>query len=74
MDRVTATIDRETLREIRRIAGKRGVSSFLQAAAEERLARLKQLALLDELDRRYGAPSSALKKEVDAQARWIFGR
>ena len=74
MDRVTATFDRETLREIRRVAGRRGVSSFLQAAARERLARMKQLALIDELDRKYGSPSETVKREVDAQAKRIFRR
>jgi hypothetical protein len=67
MDRVTATFDRKTLKEIRRVAGRRGVSAFLQVAARERLARMKQLALVDELDRKYGAPSEAVKRDVDAQ-------
>lgn len=69
---MTTTIDSETLREIRRIAGKRGVSRFLQAAARERLARIRTLGLLDELDAQYGAPSSELKAEVDAEMRKLF--
>jgi len=74
VDRVTASIDRATLKEIRRVAGKRGVSAFLQIAARERLARMKELALLDELDARYGAPSEAVREEVASKARRIFGR
>ena len=57
MERVTATIDEETLIAIRRVAGRRGVSAFLQIAARERLARLRILSLLDELDSAHGAPS-----------------
>jgi hypothetical protein len=73
MERITTTMDEETLREIRRIAGKRGVSRFLHEAAKERLARLHTLALLDELDERYGKPSEALQAEVDADMRAFFG-
>jgi hypothetical protein len=74
MERVTATIDKQTLTAIRRIAGKRGVSAFLQVAARERLDRLRLLSLLDELDADHGAPSAAVQAEVDADARRIFGR
>jgi hypothetical protein len=74
MDRITASFDRRTIREIRRIAGPRGVSAFLQVAAAERLAKLEQLALLDELDRKHGAPSARVRAQVDAEARRIFGR
>jgi hypothetical protein len=34
MERVTATMDEETLSRIRRIAGSRGVSRFLAIAAQ----------------------------------------
>jgi len=74
MRRVTATIDEETLAAIRTVAGPRGVSKFLQAAARERLARLELLGLLDELDARYGRPTEALRCRVDADMRKIFGR
>lgn len=74
MERVTATFDEETIAEIRRVAGPRGVSAFLQAAARERLARLELLGMLDELDRRHGKPSADLVAEIDADAKGIFGR
>jgi len=74
MERVTATIDSETLAAIRELAGPRGVSSFLQAAAKERLARLALLDLLDDLDARYGAPNAALNRKVAADARRVFKR
>lgn len=74
MERVTATIDPETLAEIKRIAGPRGVSSFLQLAATERLARLRVLGLLDELDDKFGAPSEQIRNAVDTDARRVFSR
>ena len=74
MERVTATFDAETIDAIRRVAGPRGVSAFLQVAARERLARLELLGLLDELDAEFGAPSDELRAEIDADARRVFGR
>jgi hypothetical protein len=74
MERVTATIDAETLAAIREVAGPRGVSAFLQIAARERIARLRVLGLLDELDARHGKPSPAIHREVAADARRIFKR
>jgi hypothetical protein len=72
VERVTATIDRETLTAIREIAGPRGVSAFLQAAARERVARLRVLGLLDELDARYGKPGKAVEQSVARRARRVF--
>ncbi len=72
MERVTATIDRPTLRAIRRIAGPRGVSGFLQAAARARLARMRALDMLDRLDAEHGAPSATERAAVDAAARRAF--
>jgi hypothetical protein len=72
MERVTATMDDETLAAIREVAGPRGVSAFLQTAARERLARLRILGLLDELDSRHGKPSAAVRRRVAADARRVF--
>ena len=72
MERVTATFDRGTMAKIRRIAGPRGVSSFLNLAARERLARLELLGLLDELDAKYGKPPASLRNEIARDARKIF--
>lgn len=74
MERVTATIDEHTLTQIRRIAGSRGVSSFLATAARERLARLALLDLLDELDAVHGAPSPAVRADVARDAGRMFRR
>ena len=74
MERVTATFDAETIDAIRRVAGPRGVSAFLQVAARERLARLELLDLLDALDAAHGVPSEEVRAEVEADARRVFGR
>jgi hypothetical protein len=74
MERVTATFDRKTLRAIRKVAGPRGVSRFLETAAKERLARLELLGFLDELDERYGPVSEGVTREVARDAERIFGR
>jgi hypothetical protein len=74
VERVTATIDEATLAAIREVAGPRGVSSFLELAARERLAKLRLLGLLDELDARFGAPSAAVKRSVAREAQKLFGR
>ena len=74
MERVTVTIDSETASEIRRVAGPRGVSAFLAAAARDRLVRLALLGLLDELDAKHGAPDKAVRAEVARDARRIFRR
>jgi hypothetical protein len=72
MERVTATIDDETLEKIRRVAGPRGVSSFLNVAARERLARLELRGMLDELDNKYGAVSRAVRGQIGRDAKRIF--
>lgn len=74
MERVTATLDKETLATIRRVAGSRGVSRFLSVAARERLARLELLGLLDDLDTKHGAPPKGVRAEVSRDARRIFRR
>lgn len=74
MERVTATLESETVKRIRRVAGPRGVSRFLDLAARERLARLELLGLLDDLDARHGRIDPAITAEVDRDARRIFRR
>lgn len=74
MERITATFDARTAAAIRRAAGERGVSAFLQEAARERLARLELLQILDDLDARYGAPDADVAREVDREAEAIFGK
>ena len=61
MERVTASIDSETLNANGEIAGPRGVSAFLQTAARERLARLGLLGLLDEASKIRAARRASLR-------------
>jgi hypothetical protein len=72
MERVTATLDEETLAKIRHVAGPRGVSSFLNVAARERLARLELRAMLDELDAKHGAAPPLVRAEIAREARRVF--
>ncbi len=72
MERVTATLDEKTLAKIRLVAGPRGVSSFLNEAARERLARLELRGLLDDLDAKHGAAPAAVRAEIARDARRIF--
>lgn len=74
MDRISATFDRKTLQAIRRMAGPRGVSSFLQVAARERLVRLELLAMLEVLDDKYGPVPDDVRDEVARDAGDIFNR
>jgi ATP-dependent helicase YprA (DUF1998 family) len=74
MERVTATIDEQTLAGIKRVAGARGVSKFLAEAARERLARLELLGLLDELATKHGRASAEQRAAIDRDAREIFRR
>ena len=64
MERVTATLDEDTVAKIRRVAGPRGVSNFLNEAARERLARLELRGLLDELDVKHGPVPREIRTEV----------
>jgi hypothetical protein len=72
MVRVTATLDEQTLARIRLVASPRGVSSFLNEAAREHLARLELRALLDELDTKHGAAPAAVRAEITRDARRMF--
>ncbi len=72
VERITATFDEETLAKIRQVAGPRGVSSFLNQAARERLARLELRGMLDELDAKHGAAPAAVRAEIARDARRMF--
>jgi hypothetical protein len=55
-EKVSASVDRKVLREARRLAGRRGLSAYLDAALREKLERDRRrraiLEYLDELDER----------------------
>jgi hypothetical protein len=72
MARVTATLDSQTLAKIRRVAGPLGVSSFLNEAARERLARLNLRGSLDDLDVKHGPVPAEVRAEVAREAKRLF--
>lgn len=50
-EKVSASLDRKTLREVRRLAGPRGLSAYLDSALREKLERdRRRRAILDYLD------------------------
>jgi len=57
-EKVTLTLDAETLAALRRLVGPRSLSAAVEAAVAERVARLQHLAAVDEwlaeLDRANG--------------------
>jgi hypothetical protein len=73
VERITISIDRETLKRIRHVAGPRGVSKFLVQAANQELDRTDLLSLLDELDDKYGRSTPAERERIYADMRKIFG-
>jgi hypothetical protein len=49
-EKVSASLDRKTVREARRVAGRRGLSSYLDSALREKLERdRRRRAILDYL-------------------------
>jgi hypothetical protein len=73
MERITISIPKKTLTAIKRIAGPRGVSKFLVEAAEKELGYEAILALLDELDEKYGRSTPEEREKTYADMRKIFG-
>ena len=59
--KISATLDRDVLDEIRKTVGPRQLSAFLSEAAREKLQRSRILAYLDSLDRRHGAADRSTK-------------
>lgn len=70
---MTITIDKATLARIRQITGSRGVSKFIADAARERAGRNEIIALLDELDEKYGPVPPEMYAATDRDMRKIFG-
>lgn len=67
-ERVTATYDAELIAAVRQLVGARQVSAFLNEAVREKLAKIRLLQLIDELDAKYGAPTPAEMAAVSAEA------
>src|SRR6266567_8024152 len=74
VERITISIDKQTLKWIKEVAGSRGVSKFLTQAARKQLARARLIAWLDEKDEKYGRSTKAERARTYADMRKIFGR
>ena len=73
VERITITIDNETLSRVKGIVGRRGVSKFIAEAVREKVGRNQLYAWFDEMDAKYGKPSKKLVAAVDRDMRKIFG-
>lgn len=73
VERITISIDKQTLNWIKEVAGRRGVSKFLTEAARKQLARARMIALLDELDEKYGRSTKAERARIYRDMRKLSG-
>jgi hypothetical protein len=71
-EKVSATLDREVLEEIRKTAGPRRVSSFLSEAAKEKLQRARILTYLDQLDAEHGPPDEGARRTASRRIRGVL--
>jgi hypothetical protein len=73
MERITISLDKKLLAEVKAIAGPRGVSKFMAEAAQEKLGRSEWKQFLAERAAKYGKPSKKLTAAIDRDMRKIFG-
>ena len=64
MEKVSATLERHVLKEIRRRVGPRKVSAFLNDAARQKLQQARIQEYLLELYAEHGAPNAAARREA----------
>jgi len=65
MEKVSATLEKDVLAEIRRRVGPRKVSAFLNDAARQKLQQARIQELLRELYAEHGAPDDATRREAE---------
>lgn len=65
-DKLSATVDAELLAEIRRRAGRRGLSAFVSRALRHELDRVALRDLLDDLAEELGPPDEEMVAEAEA--------
>lgn len=70
--RVTVTLESETLELVKQIAGPRGVSAFVDDAVFQRLQQLSIRSLLDEMDEQCGPIPDDVLAEVREEFEAIF--
>lgn len=74
MEKVSATLDREVVEEIRRRVGPRKVSAFLNEAARQKLQQTRIQEYLRELYAKHGAPDPATRREAEKRIKRVLGR
>ena len=73
MERITISLDKDLLKAIKRVAGARGVSKFMAAAAEKELGLTELYEWFEEMEKKYGRSSQAELDAIDRDMRKIFG-
>ena len=64
--RITVTLDQQVAAELRRSAGSRGMSAFVNDAVLRRLQAVRIQKMLDEMDEEFGPVPLDVQQEVDA--------
>jgi hypothetical protein len=72
-EKVSATIDRELLAEVRSRVGRRGLSAFVNQAVAEKLQRERVIEFLDELEAEVGRPSEAMRQAAEKKLAKVLG-
>jgi hypothetical protein len=67
--KISITLEAETEAELRRVAGTRGVSAFVNDAVKQQLQAVRLRHLLDEMEAESGPIPKAVRIEIDA-LRW----
>ena len=67
--KVSVTLAPEVADELRRVAGRRGLSAFVNDAVRQQLQAVRLRRLLADLEREHGPIPDAITKEVD-EAAW----
>jgi hypothetical protein len=64
--RITITLEDKVADELKRVAGPRGISAFVNDAVKRRLQAVRLQKMLDEMDEEFGPVPEQVQKEVDA--------
>ena len=73
MEKVSATLERDVVDEIRRRVGPRQVSAFLNEAARQKLQQTRIQEYLHELYAEHGSPDEATRREARKRIASVLG-
>ena len=73
MEKVSATLERDVVDEIRRRVGPRRVSAFLNEAARQKLQQARIQEYLRELYAEHGTPDAATRREAKRRIASVIG-